>query len=171
MHNARQVAGSKVKVPVVVAGNVEAQEEVYAILAKAGCPAYRCANVMPVLNALAVEPAREAIRIGTGGIFAFGAQPSAVLSASLYNGSNPYSLRPKHPALYSGREIHSICRWPSPHHLSGESTTRRKHYVWSRTPCALWRRPPPPTLPRASNGGAQGAPHVNRSFPPVPSVQ
>ncbi|MDO8751426.1 MAG: methylaspartate mutase accessory protein GlmL [Dehalococcoidia bacterium] len=62
VHNARRIAQSRVRAPVVVAGNVDAQEEVCAILAGAGQPAYRCANVMPALNVLDVEPARQAVR-------------------------------------------------------------------------------------------------------------
>ena len=62
VHNARRIAASRVRAPVVVAGNVEAQEEVCAILAEAGQRAYPCANVMPTLNVLNVEPARQAVR-------------------------------------------------------------------------------------------------------------
>ncbi len=62
VHNARRIAASRVRAPVVVAGNVDAQEEVCAILAEAGQPAYPCANVMPALNVLNVEPARQAVR-------------------------------------------------------------------------------------------------------------
>ena len=60
--NARQIAASHVQAPVVVAGNVEAQEEVCAIFQAAKQPAYVCANVMPSLNTLAVDPARKAIQ-------------------------------------------------------------------------------------------------------------
>ncbi|MFH1141605.1 MAG: glutamate mutase L, partial [Chloroflexota bacterium] len=38
--------------------------------------------------------------IGTGGVFSFGVQPSAVLAACLSDAVNPFSLRPKHPQLY-----------------------------------------------------------------------
>ncbi len=62
LHNAWQITASRVKAPVVVAGNVEAQEEVCALLQKAGRPAYRCPNVMPLLNVLDVEPARQVVR-------------------------------------------------------------------------------------------------------------
>ncbi len=62
VHNARRIAASRVRAPVVVAGNVDAQDEVCAILAASGQPAYRCANVMPALNVLDVEPARQAVR-------------------------------------------------------------------------------------------------------------
>lgn len=61
-HNAQQIAASKVKAPVVVAGNVAAQEKVCDIFRRAGQPAYPCPNVMPHLNVLDVEPARQVIR-------------------------------------------------------------------------------------------------------------
>ena len=62
VHNARQIAASRVRAPVVVAGNTVASDEVSAIFQAVGQPVYSCANVMPVLNVLNVEPARQAIQ-------------------------------------------------------------------------------------------------------------
>ena len=62
VHNARRIAFSKVRSPVIIAGNVDAQEEVEAIFRQAGQETYPCDNVMPRLNALVVEPARARIQ-------------------------------------------------------------------------------------------------------------
>ena len=62
VRNARQIAASRVKAPVVVAGNSEAGDDVSAIFQAVGQPAYFCGNVMPALNILDVEPARQAIQ-------------------------------------------------------------------------------------------------------------
>ncbi len=62
VRNARWIARSTVNSPVVVAGNANAAAEVVAILQEAGHPTYDCANVMPQLNVLDVEPAREMVR-------------------------------------------------------------------------------------------------------------
>jgi uncharacterized protein (TIGR01319 family) len=60
--NARQIAASKLRVPVVVAGNIAARDRVCEILERAGQPTYASSNVMPKINELDVEPAREMIR-------------------------------------------------------------------------------------------------------------
>ncbi len=62
IHNARQIAASNVRAPVVVAGNIEARDRVCEIFERAGQPTYASSNVMPKINELDVEPAREMIR-------------------------------------------------------------------------------------------------------------
>ncbi len=63
MHNARMLAGAKfINAPVVVAGNKSAAEEAASILAGAGKDARVTENVMPELNVLNIDPARETIR-------------------------------------------------------------------------------------------------------------
>ena len=62
IHNARQIAASKIRVPVVVAGNIEARDRVCEIFERVGQPTYASSNVMPRINELDVEPAREMIR-------------------------------------------------------------------------------------------------------------
>lgn len=62
IHNAKMIAESGVQVPVVVAGNKTANDEIKDIFDRCGIT-YRIAeNVMPTLNTLNVEPAREEIR-------------------------------------------------------------------------------------------------------------
>lgn len=62
LQNAQQIASSKVKAPVVVAGNVDVSDEVDQILRQGGHQTYICQNVMPEMNTLNVDPAREMIR-------------------------------------------------------------------------------------------------------------
>lgn len=62
IHNARMLAGSNLDQPVIVAGNKSAAEEVGGILRKAGKETYLTENVMPELEELNIEPARELIR-------------------------------------------------------------------------------------------------------------
>jgi uncharacterized protein (TIGR01319 family) len=62
IHNAKIIRDSGIKLPIVVAGNKSAADQVENIL-KDGNIYYRiCDNVMPSLNHLNVEPAREIIR-------------------------------------------------------------------------------------------------------------
>ena len=64
LHNARALAGAGpaiTAVPVVVAGNADAADEVAGILA-AGVATQTCANVMPRIGAFTPEPARAALR-------------------------------------------------------------------------------------------------------------
>lgn len=62
IHNANMLAQHGVKLPIVVAGNKVAQDEIEEIF-KSNNIFYRITeNVMPKLNALNVEPAREVIR-------------------------------------------------------------------------------------------------------------
>jgi len=62
LHNARLLAGSTLTVPMVVAGNRAAANEVVALLQNAGKEVRVVDNVMPKAGVLAVEAAREAIR-------------------------------------------------------------------------------------------------------------
>lgn len=62
IHNAQMIAEHKINVPVVVAGNKVANDEIIEIFDKAGIEYSITDNVMPTLNELNVEPAREEIR-------------------------------------------------------------------------------------------------------------
>ena len=62
LHNARLLAQSTLSVPVVVAGNTAAAEEVGSILKQGGKESCLVDNVMPRAGVLAVEAAREEIR-------------------------------------------------------------------------------------------------------------
>jgi uncharacterized protein (TIGR01319 family) len=62
LENARQIAGSGIRCPIVVAGNKAVADEVNAILLQSGKITLLTANVMPEVNLLNVEPAREMIR-------------------------------------------------------------------------------------------------------------
>lgn len=61
-HNAEVIAARRLEIPVVVAGNVEARDDVVACLAAAGVPALSAVNVLPEIGRLDPRPAREAIR-------------------------------------------------------------------------------------------------------------
>jgi uncharacterized protein (TIGR01319 family) len=62
LHNARRLAASSPPVPVVVAGNVDARDEVVEMLSAAGWAAIPAANVLPRIGVLDPMPARAAIR-------------------------------------------------------------------------------------------------------------
>ena len=65
LHNAHALAcaGPEIAaVPVVVAGNAEAADEVTRVLTAAGIASQTCANVMPRIGAFTPEPARAALR-------------------------------------------------------------------------------------------------------------
>ena len=62
MHNARLLAQSSLSVPMVVAGNRAAADEVANLFQQDGKEVRSVANVMPSTGKLNVEPAREAIR-------------------------------------------------------------------------------------------------------------
>ncbi len=62
IHNAKLIAEFGLEVPVVVAGNKAAVDEVEEIFKEANIDYYISDNVMPKLNKLDVEPCREAIR-------------------------------------------------------------------------------------------------------------
>jgi uncharacterized protein (TIGR01319 family) len=61
-HNARRLAASRLRVPVVVAGNVDARADALAALASRGVDATATANVLPRIGVLEPGPARAAIR-------------------------------------------------------------------------------------------------------------
>jgi uncharacterized protein (TIGR01319 family) len=62
IHNARLIAENIKDVPVVVAGNKNARDEIEDIFKAAGIYYDATENVMPRLNVINVEPAREVIR-------------------------------------------------------------------------------------------------------------
>jgi uncharacterized protein (TIGR01319 family) len=62
IHNAMQLAKSQVKAPIVFAGNKDAADQVSDILISAGKDFYICENVMPRLNVLNVESAKNQIK-------------------------------------------------------------------------------------------------------------
>lgn len=62
LHNAKMLADYKIDVPVVVAGNKVAIDEVEEILKGGKIDCYITENVMPFINKLNVEPCREEIR-------------------------------------------------------------------------------------------------------------
>jgi uncharacterized protein (TIGR01319 family) len=61
-HNAGVMAARRLTVPVVVAGNLDARDDVTAVLTAAGVPVTATANVLPVIGRLDALPARLAIR-------------------------------------------------------------------------------------------------------------
>lgn len=61
-HNASRLAGARLRVPVVVAGNVDVRDEVVATLAGRGVPVTATDNVLPRIGELCPQPARAAIR-------------------------------------------------------------------------------------------------------------
>ncbi|MGL4652318.1 methylaspartate mutase accessory protein GlmL [Cetobacterium sp.] len=62
IHNARLIVEHKIDKPVVVAGNKAAADEIEKIFSEANVDYYLADNVMPKINKLDVEPAREEIR-------------------------------------------------------------------------------------------------------------
>ncbi|MFD3155658.1 methylaspartate mutase accessory protein GlmL [Haloimpatiens sp. FM7330] len=62
IHNAKMIAKSGIKLPVVVAGNKVANDEIEQIFKETGIYYRITENVMPKLNVLNVEPSREQIR-------------------------------------------------------------------------------------------------------------
>ena len=62
LHNARNLATSRLEVPVVAAGNADAAEEVLELFASRRKPVVATANVLPDIGVLEPRPAREAIR-------------------------------------------------------------------------------------------------------------
>ena len=60
--NARTIARERLEVPVVVAGNIEVQDDVMRILRRGGVPALSTNNVLPKIGVLDPLHAREAIR-------------------------------------------------------------------------------------------------------------
>jgi len=62
LHNARRLAASRLRVPVVVAGNVDASADVADVFDRRRKPVVATANVLPEIGVLEPRPAREAIR-------------------------------------------------------------------------------------------------------------
>jgi uncharacterized protein (TIGR01319 family) len=62
IHNAYMIAGSGLTPPIIIAGNKSVAEEVVKILQEGGKETYLTENVMPELEKLNIEPAREMIR-------------------------------------------------------------------------------------------------------------
>ncbi|WP_319371039.1 methylaspartate mutase accessory protein GlmL [uncultured Ilyobacter sp.] len=62
IHNAKLIAEFKIKVPVIVAGNKSAVDEIEPIFKEAGIEYRLAENVLPQLRKLNVEPTREEIR-------------------------------------------------------------------------------------------------------------
>lgn len=62
IHNAKMLVEGNVNLPIVVAGNKSANDEIRGIFKEAGFYFSITENVMPQLNSLNVEPAREEIR-------------------------------------------------------------------------------------------------------------
>ena len=62
VHNAEMIAASELDVPVVLAGNAEAVDEIKDLFAASGKDLYITENVMPSINKLNIEPVREVIR-------------------------------------------------------------------------------------------------------------
>lgn len=60
--NAGMLAGSYIRKPIIVAGNKSARDEIRKIFDQSNMEYYITDNVMPRLNVLDVDPAREAIR-------------------------------------------------------------------------------------------------------------
>ncbi|RJX26946.1 MAG: MutL protein [Acholeplasma sp.] len=62
IHNAAKLAKSTITAPIVFAGNKDAMDEIDTLLKDAGKEYYLCENVMPKLNQLNTESAREKIK-------------------------------------------------------------------------------------------------------------
>jgi uncharacterized protein (TIGR01319 family) len=61
-HNAKRLAAARIRRPVVVAGNVDARDDVVATLTGGGVPTVATDNVLPRIGELQPGPARSAIR-------------------------------------------------------------------------------------------------------------
>ena len=62
IHNARKLASSSITAPIVFAGNKDAIDEVTEILSQAKKTFFICENVMPKLNILNIDDARDRIK-------------------------------------------------------------------------------------------------------------
>lgn len=62
IHNAQKLAESDIDTPIVFAGNKDAKDEVRHILSSHGKTFYMCDNVMPKLNVLNIDNARDTIK-------------------------------------------------------------------------------------------------------------
>ena len=61
-HNGNRLAAARLRVPVVLAGNADAREDIVAVLAGHGVPVVATENVLPRIGVLNPAPARAAIR-------------------------------------------------------------------------------------------------------------
>ncbi len=62
IHNAKQLAKSSVTAPIVFAGNKDAADEIHEILSAGHKTFYICENVMPRLNVLNIDSAKDTIK-------------------------------------------------------------------------------------------------------------
>jgi uncharacterized protein (TIGR01319 family) len=62
IHNAKKLAESPIQAPIVFAGNKDASDEIIEILSSAKKTFFMCDNVMPKLNVLHIEDARDHIK-------------------------------------------------------------------------------------------------------------
>ncbi|AEV83695.1 glutamate mutase [Actinoplanes sp. SE50] len=62
LHNARRLAANRLRIPVVLAGNVEVRAEAARLLRERGVPVTETGNVLPRIGVLDPLPARAAIR-------------------------------------------------------------------------------------------------------------
>ena len=62
IHNAKKLAESPITAPIVFAGNKDASDEIINILSSANKTFFMCENVMPKLNVLNIEDARDVIK-------------------------------------------------------------------------------------------------------------
>jgi uncharacterized protein (TIGR01319 family) len=62
IHNARKLAESSIEAPIVFAGNKDAADEVSEILTNSGKKFHLCENVMPRLNVLNIDDAKNRIK-------------------------------------------------------------------------------------------------------------
>ena len=62
LFNQRKLAQSGIKIPIIYAGNKNCADEIASIASEYGMDEYICANVMPKLNELNVDEARDKIR-------------------------------------------------------------------------------------------------------------
>ncbi|MGD9887002.1 MAG: methylaspartate mutase accessory protein GlmL [Bacilli bacterium] len=62
IHNARLLASSNLNIPIIYAGNKSCQDEIQDIFQKNHVNGFICDNIMPKLNVLNIEKAKEVIR-------------------------------------------------------------------------------------------------------------
>ena len=62
LYNQKMLAEHGIKIPIIYAGNKNCQDEILAIAQEYGMNEYVCGNVMPKLNQLCVDEARDKIR-------------------------------------------------------------------------------------------------------------
>ncbi|HBP25464.1 MAG TPA: MutL protein [Acholeplasmatales bacterium] len=62
IHNAKMLGTGKVTVPIIYAGNKSCQDEISSIFTEYGLNGFICDNIMPRLNVLEIEKAKDIIR-------------------------------------------------------------------------------------------------------------